>query len=299
MLDADPGHVTPDTPILIEGCDTVLKLWRRRCEEKGAAPAHREKTRGVWQAHSWEDWWEHARWCGLALQRLGLRAGDAVQILSEDRREWLYADMGIAGAGGVPSGIYTTDSAKQLSYLVEDCAAKFLFVENDEQLDKWLEVRGLTPSLIKVVVFDRAGLRGFRDDQVMFWDELMELGREEAIAHPTRFEESLEAVGPEDVRTLIYTSGTTGPPKGAMITHRNMMFQLEYGGRVVEYRPTDEQLCFLPLCHVLERLVSVDNPIHIGSTVNFAESTETVFENLMEVSPHMFTAVPRMWEKIR
>ncbi|GIX14436.1 MAG: fatty-acid--CoA ligase [Paracoccaceae bacterium] len=285
-------------PILIEGCDTIVKLWAKRCREKGAAVAHREKEFGIWQAYSWQDYYDNARWIGLGLLRLGLQKGQPVQILSEDRREWLYCDLGIAAVGGIPSGVYTTDSASQLAYLVQDSGAPFLFVENDEQLDKFLEARDRMPGLKRVIVFDRDGLRDFRDDQVMFLDELIRLGQEEAEAHPRRFEEALESVGPEDVRMLIYTSGTTGPPKGAMITHRNMMYQLTAGQQVLDYRADDEQLCFLPLCHVLERLISVETPILSGATVNFAESPETVFENLQEVGPTVFTAVPRLWEKI-
>jgi long-chain acyl-CoA synthetase len=130
----------------------------------------------------------------------------------------------------------------------------------------------------------------------MFLDELYAKGA--AVAHQDGFEEALYAVTPDDPRMLIYTSGTTGPPKGAILTHRNMIFQLVAGEQMLDFEETDEQLCFLPLCHVLERLVSVDAPIANGSTVNFAESPETVFENLQEVNPDTFAGVPRIWEKI-
>ncbi|MEM9198030.1 MAG: long-chain fatty acid--CoA ligase [Pseudomonadota bacterium] len=290
--------VTVKDPILLEGCDTIVRLWAKRCRELAGATAHREKEYGIWQSYSWQDYYDHAKWIGLGLLRLGLTRGEPVQILSEDRRDWLYCDLAIASVGGIPSGVYTTDSATQLAYLVQDSGAPFLFLENDEQLDKFLEARSAMPGLKKVIVFDRDGLRGFDDPQVMFLDDLIAMGREEAEVHPARFEEELEKAQPEDVRMLIYTSGTTGPPKGAMITHRNMLYQLQAGLEILDYLPDDQQLCFLPLCHVLERLVSVENPIAVGSTVNFAESPETVFENLQEVGPNVFTAVPRLWEKI-
>ncbi|MEM9049360.1 MAG: long-chain fatty acid--CoA ligase [Pseudomonadota bacterium] len=289
---------TLDKPILVDGCDTIVRLWAKRCREKADKTAHREKEYGIWQAYSWQTYYDSAKWIGLGLLRLGLTRGQAVQILSEDRREWLYCDLAIASVGGIPSGVYTTDSAAQLAYLVQDSGAPFLFVENDEQLDKFLEARAAMPGLQKVIVFDRDGLRGFDDPQVMFLDDLIRMGQEEAEIHPRRFEDELEKAQPEDVRMLIYTSGTTGPPKGAMITHRNMLYQLQAGLAILDYLPNDQQLCFLPLCHVLERLVSVENPIAVGSTVNFAESPETVFENLQEVGPNVFTAVPRLWEKI-
>jgi long-chain acyl-CoA synthetase len=288
---------TDTTPTLLHGCDTVVKLWRQQCLERGERIAHREKDLGIWQSYSWNDYYQHARAIGVALMSLGLERGQPVSILSEDNKEWLYCDLGIAGAGGISNGVYTTDSAEQLAYLVNDSGSAFLFVENDEQLDKYLTVRDQVPTLKKVIVFDRKGLRDFQDPMVMFLDELYELGNGIADAEE-QFSASIEQSRPDDIRMLIYTSGTTGAPKGAMISHRNVLFQLAAGEALLEAREEDEQLCFLPLCHILERLVSVEVPIYKGCTVNFAESPETVFENLREVSPNTFAAVPRLWEKI-
>ncbi|SMO51980.1 long-chain acyl-CoA synthetase [Alcanivorax sp. DSM 26295] len=288
---------TETTPTLLHGCDTVVKLWRQQCLERGERIAHREKDLGIWQSYSWRDYYEHARAIGVALLSMGLERGQPVSILSEDNKEWLYCDLGIAGAGGISNGVYTTDSAEQLAYLVNDSGSAFLFVENDEQLDKYMTVRDQVPTLKKVIVFDRKGLRDFQDPMVMFLDELYELGNGIADAEE-RFSASIAMSQPDDIRMLIYTSGTTGAPKGAMISHRNVLFQLAAGEALLEAREEDEQLCFLPLCHILERLVSVEVPIYKGCTVNFAESPETVFENLREVSPNTFAAVPRLWEKI-
>lgn len=288
---------TETTPTLLHGCDTVVKLWRQQCLERGERIAHREKNLGIWQSYSWRDYYEHARAIGVALLSMGLERGQPVSILSEDNKEWLYCDLGIAGAGGISNGVYTTDSAEQLAYLVNDSGSAFLFVENDEQLDKYLTVRDQVPTLKKVIVFDRKGLRDFQDTMVMFLDELYELGNSIADAEQ-QFSASIERSRPEDIRMLIYTSGTTGAPKGAMISHQNVLFQLAAGEALLEAREDDDQLCFLPLCHILERLVSVEVPIYKGCTVNFAESPETVFENLREVSPNTFAAVPRLWEKI-
>jgi long-chain acyl-CoA synthetase len=288
---------TETTPTLLHGCDTVVKLWRQQCLERGERIAHREKDLGIWQSYSWRDYYEHARAIGVALLSMGLERGQPVSILSEDNKEWLYCDLGIAGAGGISNGVYTTDSAEQLAYLVNDSGSAFLFVENDEQLDKYLTVRDQVPTLKKVIVFDRKGLRDFQDPMVMFLDELYELGNGIADAEQ-QFSASIEQSRPDDIRMLIYTSGTTGAPKGAMISHQNVLFQMAAGEALLEARQEDNQLCFLPLCHILERLVSVEVPIYKGCTVNFAESPETVFENLREVSPHTFAAVPRLWEKI-
>ena len=281
----------------IDGCNTMVKLWRKKCLERDTRIAHREKAFGIWQAYSWAHYYQRARAIGVALMEMGLERGQPVSILSEDNKEWLYCDQGIVGAGGIANGVYTTDSAEQLAYLINDSGSTFLFVENDEQLDKYLTVRDQVPTLKKVIVFERKGLRDFSDPMVMFLDELYALGNALDDAE-ARFAAAIEASQPDDIRMLIYTSGTTGAPKGAMISHANILFQLKAGEQMLEVLDSDEQLCFLPLCHILERLVSVEMPIFKGCTVNFAESPETVFDNLREVSPHTFTAVPRLWEKI-
>ncbi|MCO6391908.1 AMP-binding protein [Aliihoeflea aestuarii] len=285
-------------PFYFDGCDTLVKLFRQRCLELGPRIAHREKDFGIWLSYSWTDFYEHARLIGLGLVALGLKRGEVVSILSEDNKEWIYADLGIQSVGGISSGVYTTDSAKQLAYLVNDSDSRFLFVENDEQLDKFLSVRGQMPALSKVVVLDRDGLHDFADDQVIFLDDLYRIGRDFLKENPNRFDEEIAKSKPDDVAILVYTSGTTGPPKGAMITHSNIIASIMGSALTLPVGQGDEQVCFLPLCHILERLITVFTPIGLKSTVNFAESPETVFDNVREVSPHVFTGVPRVWEKI-
>ena len=287
----------PD-PITFDGHADMVSLWAARCAHYGKRTAHREKRLGIWQAHSWAEWFDTSRRIGRALMALGVKRGEPVLILSEDRREWLYIDLAAAAIGAIPAGVYTTDSANQLAYLAADSGASVLFVENDEQLDKYLTARPDMPGIKHVVVLDRDGLAGFSHPNVIFYDDLLATGAEQEAAEPGLFEAMIKDIRPEDPRMLIYTSGTTGPPKGAIITHRNMIFQLVAGRQTLDFSETDEQLYFLPLCHVLERLVSVEAPIANGSTVNFAESPETVFENLQEVNPDTFSGVPRIWEKI-
>ncbi|TKT77564.1 long-chain fatty acid--CoA ligase [Aquamicrobium sp. LC103] len=285
-------------PFYFDGCDTLVKLFRQRCMELGPKIAHREKDYGIWLSYSWSDFHDHARLIGLGLLSLGLKRGEVVSILSEDKKEWIYCDLGIQSVGGISSGVYTTDSASQLSYLINDSDSRFLFVENDEQLDKYLSVRDRMPGLLKVVVFDRDGLHDFSDEKVIFLDDLYRLGREFLKDNPDRFDEEIAKSQPGDTAILVYTSGTTGPPKGAMITHENIIASVIGSVLTLPVEETDEQVCFLPLCHILERLISVFTPIGLKSTVNFAESPETVFDNVREVSPHAFTGVPRVWEKI-
>ncbi|MHB2263861.1 AMP-binding protein [Aliihoeflea sp. PC F10.4] len=170
-------------PFYFDGCDTLVKLFRQRCLELGPQIAHREKDFGIWLSYSWTDFYEHARLIGLGLLALGLKRGEAVSILSEDNKEWIYADLAIQSVGGISSGVYTTDSAKQLAYLVNDSDSRFLLVENDEQLDKFLSIRGEMPGLSKVIVFDRDGLHDFADDQVIFLDDLYRIGRDYLNLH--------------------------------------------------------------------------------------------------------------------
>lgn len=285
-------------PFYIDGHDTLPKLFADRCGELGERTAHREKEYGIWLSYTWNEFYTHAKLIGLGLLSLGLKRGEVVSILSEDNKEWIYTDLGVQCAGGIASGVYTTDSATQLEYLVNDSNSRFLFIENDEQLDKYLEVKDRMPGLVKVIIYDRDGLHDFSDESVIFLDELYALGRDYDKANPGRFEEEISKSRPEDTAILVYTSGTTGMPKGAMISQSNIIFSLTSSMESAPVYPTDEQICFLPLCHILERMFSGFSPISSRSTLNFAESPETVFDNLQEVSPQTFVAVPRLWEKI-
>ena len=161
-----------DGRIEVEGCDTIPKLFWHQVKTRDGRTAFREKHLGIWRATSWRDYGERARTVGMGLARLGLKRGDVVSVLAETVPEWLYADMGTMGAGGVTNGIYPTDSAKQVDYILNDSRTRFLFVENEEQLDKFLDVRERCPSVAKVIVFDMEGLADFRDPMVMSLDEL-------------------------------------------------------------------------------------------------------------------------------
>ncbi|HYC65381.1 MAG TPA: long-chain fatty acid--CoA ligase [Reyranellaceae bacterium] len=283
--------------IEVEGCDTIPKLFWHQVKKRGNNTALREKRLGIWQATTWTQYGEYARAIGMGLLKLGLRRGDVVSILADTIPEWIYADMGIMGAGGVSNGIYPTDSAKQVDYILNDSGTRFIFVENEEQLDKFLEVRGRCPAIVKAIILDMEGLQNFRDPQVMPLDELMALGREHDKANPALWEQSIAASKAEELALLVYTSGTTGPPKGAMLSHRNVIFQIANADAFIPLRSGDEQLAFLPLCHVAERTFTVFLPLRSGAIANFAESIDTVPENVREVAPTTFFAVPRIWER--
>jgi long-chain acyl-CoA synthetase len=297
-LTTEPGRTAaPAAPALVHGEDTLPRLFRHVVRERGERVAMREKHLGIWRGISWREYGEQAKRVGLGLVVLGLRSRDVVSIVADNMPEWLYTDLGVMSVGGIPNGIYTSDSARQIEYIVNDSGTRFFFAENEEQLDKILEVRGRCPGLVKIIVYDMEGLHGFRDEQVMPFEELLALGERYDREHPGTFDQMVEIAQPEDLAILVYTSGTTGPPKGAMLSHRNVLFQLAYADFITPLGEGDQQLSFLPLCHVAERTFTVFNPLHTGSTVNFAESVDTVPENIREVAPALFFAVPRIWEK--
>ncbi|KAB2918323.1 MAG: long-chain fatty acid--CoA ligase [Hyphomicrobiaceae bacterium] len=286
-------------PVVLDGFDTVPGLFWHRVETRPDKVAMREKDRGLWRSYTWGEYGARAKAVGMGLIALGLQPGEHVAILSENNKEWLFCDLGVLCAAGISTGIYPTDSPAQVEYLVNDCDAKYLFVEDEEQLDKILTVRSRTPGLRKIIVFDLEGLRGFSDEQVMSLDQLYALGEEHARKQPELWQQRIALARPGDVAIIVYTSGTTGPSKGAMLTHRNIIFQIGQFKRIgLQLLETDEALNFLPLCHVAERFGGCYNHISAMHIVNFAEAPDTVPQNLREVAPHIFLAVPRVWEKL-
>jgi len=282
----------------VRGQDTLPRLFRQVVRERGERVAMREKHLGIWRAITWREYGERVRHVALGLVALGLRPRDVVSIVADNRPEWLYTDMGTLCAGGITNGIYITDSPGQVEFIVDDSGTRFFFAENEEQLDKILEVRARCPQLAKIIVYDMDGLHAFQDEQVLSFAELLERGARYDREHPGAFDPLVEIARPEDLAILVYTSGTTGPPKGAMLSHRNILFQIGFSDFLTEPRPGDQQLSFLPLAHVAERTFSVFYPLYTGATINFAESIDTVPENIREVAPAVFFAVPRIWEKL-
>ena len=280
-----------------KGSDTVPKVFKNTVLKYGDKVSMRKKEFGLWHDISWNEYYRRAGCVGSALMSMGLEKGDCVSIIGDNCPEWVIADMGIQCAGAVSVGIYSTNAWSQVEYVIANSESKFFFVENEEQLDKWLMFKENVPFLKKVIVWDTEGLRAFKDPMVMTFAELLDLGSKVAVEQPELFEKRAEEVGPEELSVLIYTSGTTGPPKGAMLSHGNVTWMANAVSETNEVYNSDEVLSFLPLCHIFERLFSVFAHITYGYTVNFVEKPDTVTDNMGEVSPTVGYAVPRIWEK--
>lgn len=277
--------------------DTMSRMFWDGVTRRADRVILREKDLGIWQAVTWRELGEKARQVGHGLMALGFEPGEVASVLANTVKEWLFTDMGVLGAGGVCSGIYPTDASTQVEYLVNDSNSRYLFVEDEEQLDKILTVRERTPCLKKIIIFDMEGLRDFADPMVMSFDELLVLGAEHAAEHPDLWLERVNCREPDDLAILVYTSGTTGPPKGAMLSHRNLVNQCANATRALPQSDSDERLSFLPMCHVAERVVGCYFSLYTGTVMNFVEHPDTVPENVREVAPTVFGAVPRIWEK--
>ena len=276
---------------------TVPGKFMEAVAKWGDRVAMRKKEFGLWHDITWNEYAGKVRRAACALISLGLEKGNCAAIIGDNCPEWVFADVAIQCCGAAAVGVYATNAWQQVEYVVANSESKFLFVENEEQLDKWLNFRNNAPNLIKVIVWDTEGLRQFKDPMVMTFDDLLEIGARIEQEQPQMFEKRARLVEPEDVSVLIYTSGTTGPPKGAMLTHRNCVWM---GWAITHNNPmhgTDEIMSFLPLCHIFEQLFSVLAHFTVGHVVNFIESPDTVADNMIEISPTVGHAVPRIWEK--
>ena len=277
--------------------DTIPALFWNAAQARGDAVWMRQKELGIWRTWSWRETAAAVREITGGLMAIGFARGECASILSNTVIEWVLCDLAVLSGGGVSNGIYPTDAASQVHYLCEDSRTTVLFVENDEQLDKALEVRDQLPLLKKIVVFDMLGLRDLDDADVLSLDALRTLGRAYNAAHPDAVDASVAACHAEDLAILVYTSGTTGKPKGAMHSHAGLVYTTRGYQTLIAQDQRDERMCFLPLCHIAERMGGEYFAMYTGSILNFVENPETVPENVREIAPTVFTAVPRVWEK--
>ena len=276
---------------------TVPAKFKAAVARWGDRVALRKKELGLWHDITWNDYDRNVTLVAYGLMSMGLQKGDCAAIIGDNCPEWVYADLGIQCCGAAAVGVYATNAWQQVEYVVTNSDSKFFFVENEEQLDKWFHFRDRAPGLEKIIVWDTEGLRQFKDPMVMTFADLLELGAKVAQENQGMLDQRIAEIGPEDLSVLIYTSGTTGPPKGAMLTHRNCVWM---GMALTSNNPmhaNDAIMSFLPLCHIFEQLFTVLAHSDVGHIVNFIESMDTITDNMVEISPTVGHAVPRIWEK--
>ena len=288
--------------ILRDGGMTPSKKIKQTAERFPKKIAMRYKEFGVWQETTYEEFWNKSKYLSMGLKFFGIEKGHSVAIHSENRPEWFIADIGIQAIGAVSVGLYPTNPASEVEYLLSHSESKILFAEDQEQVDKALEVIDNLPMLEKIVYFEERGLYNYNHPKLMKFSEFLEIGKSEYESFPQYVEEQQNNINDEDIAFLVYTSGTTGKPKGSMITHGNISWvasQIPNFSLVENVKAKDPQfLSYLPLCHIFGRLTDLLIASHTMSTINFAESIDTVQMDLAEIQPTIFPAVPRILERM-
>ena len=272
-----------------------LAWWAR---SRPDTVALRNKDLGLWQEVTWKQYLDEVAAAAHMLWELGCRPGHHVTILSDNRPEWLYVDLATQGIGARAVGIYQTNPALDVAYVVSHCESSILFCEDQEQVDKAVEIRDQTPQLAHVVVFDPRGTRDCDDPRLVHWSDFIERGRHLRAEEPDWFLSELADRDPKEPSMVVYTSGTTGDPKGAMISSRSVLAAADAVAPALGITDRDQLLSYLPLCHVAEKIFSLFTPLTTGAVVHFGESIETVQTDLRDVAPTVFLGVPRIWEKI-
>ncbi|MFL1466622.1 AMP-dependent synthetase/ligase [Marinobacter sp. HN1S83] len=283
---------TPAIPDL-----TLTQMLRAHARERPDGLALRQKDFGIWQAFSWQDYYQRARHFGLGLRALGLSEGGHVAIIAENRVEWVIAQMGIGVVGGICVGVYPTSPWNEVAYVLEHSDAEIVVCEDQEQTDKVLEAWPKLPQLKHNIVIDMKGLRYYAEPPSAF-EDIEARGREFEQQHPQLIDDLLDRQRMEDTALMVYTSGSTGRPKGAMVSWHNLHAAAPGLIELLDVGEHDSSLSYLPLCHIAEQAFTNIAPIYVGSTVSFGESLRTVQEDLREIAPTFFLGVPRIWEKL-
>lgn len=283
---------------MVTALDTLpARFWRVAAQRK-AGVALRWNHLGLWNDITWADYAEAVRALGLGLLAMGGRRGDRAVVLSDIRPEWCQIEFGTMGVGIQSVGLHNTDSAAHLAQVVQDSAARWLFVQDQAQLEKALSVLGEMPGIEKILFFDGGGLHALAHPLVTDFETALQAGRAFHGKHPERWETEVGMARPEDIATIVYTSGRTGAPKGALLTHSNLMFQMQTLGQLCPGQSGDEQLGFLSMGAILERYFSLYRALDHDIVVHLGKGLPTLLDNLREISPHVVMAVPRVWEKL-
>ena len=278
--------------------DTFPKLVRRNAERFGHRVAIREKDYGIWQAYTWRDYVDQARLIALGLASLGFARGDKIAIIGDNRPQLYWTVMAAQALGGVPVPIYQDSIEREVQYVIDHAEARFALVEDQEQVDKLLHIKGQSPRLEYIVYDDSRGMRSYSEPFLSSLAELVERGRKFEVGHPTYFDDEVARGRADDVAIICYTSGTTGVSKGAVLSHRNLILTAENAAAFEGVRSDEEILSYLPMAWVGDHVFSYAQSIVSGFAINCPESAATVLHDLKEIGPTYFFAPPRIWETI-
>jgi long-chain acyl-CoA synthetase len=279
--------------------DTFPKLLVRNAETFGDRKvAMREKEFGIWQEFSWKEYHDHVKYFSLGMVSLGLQAGDKVAIIGDNRPEWVWGEVAAQAAGAVPLGLYQDSTLKEVSYIIDHSDASFVLAEDQEQVDKILDMKEQLPKVRYIIYSDPRGMRGYKQPFLIDFKEVENFGRELEQRDPGLFAKNVAAAKYEDLAFICYTSGTTGFPKGAMLSFRNFLSMAANLMEVDNKFEKDEFVSFLPLAWIGEQMMCLSSALLTGFTVNFPEKPETVQENIREIGPTIMFSPPRIWENM-
>ncbi|MBM3167232.1 MAG: long-chain fatty acid--CoA ligase [Chloroflexi bacterium] len=283
----------------METADTLPKLLKYNCEKYGDTKvAMRVKRFGFWQEYSWKAYYENVKYLSLGLVSLGLKAGDVVSILGENKPEAYWTELATQAAGGIALGIFTDCMPNEVKFFVQHSDSKFVIAGDQEQVDKMLQIKDDLPLLKKVIYWDPKGVWNYDDPILTSFNNLLELGREYEKSHPEAFDANVERGKGSDIAVICYTSGTTGLPKGAMLSHSALIQNEHALSSIDRYRPGDEIVSFVPLAWVTDQYMGVTGPLYCQLVVNFPEKPETVQENIREIGAQILFWGPRNWESV-
>lgn len=278
---------------------TLPKLLKKNAEAFGAGrTALRQKAFGIWQQISWQDYYENVRLLSLGLTSLGLKPGERVAIVGNNRPASLYAQLAAQAAGAVSLALYPDATGAEVARILNLCRVRFVVTEDQEQTDKILERRELLPELAAVVYCDGRGMRNYRQEGLYSLDRVRTLGEKLALEQPELFEEQILAGRGDDVALICTTSGATGEPRAALISHRNLLSMARDLDQAAPKRAGDECVSFLPFAWFGEPMISLASALLVGFTVNFPEKKETALSDLREIGPQLIFSPPSVWESI-
>ncbi len=283
-------------PDLQPDLDTLPKNFLARVHELGSQVAMRKKDYGIWLEYTWNDCYQHVRDFCLGLVSMGLKRDDKVCIIGENDPEFYWAEVAIHAAGGITSAIFTDANLQELEYVINNSDSIFLLAHNQEQCDKALDLKDNLPNIHKVIYWDDKGLWNYNNPWLMSFQEVEVLGQQYRAAHPEKFEELIGVGHADDIAIFSYTSGTTSLPKGAMISHRNLIYGNLHARQLEPSYSTDEYVSFSPLAWITEQSLGLAGHLLTGFKVNFPEGPMTVQTDIREIAPSHLLFPSRIWE---